>query len=70
MFRIYGKISIISSNKLDIIGIDMAIMIILLPISILAAIAFSPASAHILTANSVIIARNYENKKYTVILCL
>ena len=38
------------------IGIDIAIIITLLPISILDAIAFSPASAHMLTANSVIIA--------------
>ena len=37
-------------------GIDIAIIITLLPISILLAIAFSPASEHILTANSVIIA--------------
>ena len=36
-----------------IIGIDIVIIITLLPISILLAIAFSPASEHILTANSV-----------------
>ena len=53
-FLIHGKISITNSNKLVIIGIDIAIIITLLPISILLAIAFSPASEQILTANSVI----------------
>ena len=55
-FLIHGKISITNSNKLVIIGIDIAIIITLLPISILLAIAFSPASVQILTANSVMIA--------------
>ena len=47
-----GKIFNIISNKLEIIGIDIDIIIILLPISILLAIAASPESLHILTANS------------------
>ena len=41
-----------SSNKLDRIGIAIDIIIILLPISILLAIAASPESLHMLTANS------------------
>ena len=41
-----------SSNKLDRIGIGADIIIILLPISILLAIAASPESLHMLTANS------------------
>ena len=40
------------SSKLDIIGMDIDIIIILLPSSILLAIAASPESLHILTANS------------------
>lgn len=40
------------SSKLDIIGIDIDIIIILLPNSILLAIALSPESLQILTANS------------------
>ena len=48
----HGKISNIISNKLDIIGIDIDIIIILLPNSILLDIAPSPESLHILTANS------------------
>ena len=47
-----GSIFNIISNRLDIIGIDIAIIMILLPISILLAIAPSPASLHTLTANS------------------
>lgn len=47
-----GNIFNIISNKLDIIGIDIDIMIILVPISILLAIAASPESLQILTANS------------------
>lgn len=41
-----------TSNKLAIIGIDIEIIIILLPNSILLAIALSPESLQILTANS------------------
>ena len=48
----YGRIFKTSSNKLDIIGIDIEMIIILLPNSILLAIALSPESLHILTANS------------------
>ena len=48
----HGKISNIISNKLDIIGIDIDIIIILLPNSILLAIAPSPESLHMLTATS------------------
>ena len=40
------------SSRFDIIGIDIDIIIILLPISILLAIAASPESLQILTANS------------------
>ena len=43
-------------SKLDITGIDMAIMHIFPPMSIFPAIALSPASLQILTANSVKIA--------------
>jgi len=50
--RPYGTIFNIISNKLDIIGIDIEIIIILLPISILLAIAASPESLQTLTANS------------------
>lgn len=42
----------ISSKRLEIIGTDIEIIIILLPSSILLAIALSPESLHILTANS------------------
>ena len=48
----YGKIFKIISNKLDIIGIDIDIIIIFVPISILLAIAPSPESLQMLTANS------------------
>ena len=47
---------IINSNNAVIIGIDMLIIIILPPKSILLAIALSPESLQILTANSVSIA--------------
>ena len=50
--QIHGKILSIISSKLEIIGIDIDIIIILLPSSILLAIAASPESLHILTANS------------------
>lgn len=48
----HGNIFNISSNRLDMIGIDIVIIIILLPISILLAIALSPESLQMLTANS------------------
>ena len=48
----YGSIFITSSSKLEIIGIDIDTIIILLPSSILLAIALSPESLQILTANS------------------
>ena len=48
----YGKTSNIISKRLDIIGIDIDIIIIFVPISILLAIAASPESLHILIANS------------------
>lgn len=50
---IYGNIFIIVSNSPDIIGIDIEIIITFPPISTLLAIALSPESLHILTANSV-----------------
>ena len=49
----YGNISITVSNKLDIIGIDIDTIITFPPISILFAIALSPESLLMLTANSV-----------------
>lgn len=45
-----------TSRSAEIIGIDILITIILPPKSILLAIAFSPLSLHIVTANSVSIA--------------
>ena len=50
--KFYGKIFIINSIKLEIIGTDIEIIIILLPSSILLAIAPSPESLQMLTANS------------------
>ena len=47
-----GKIFNIVSNRFDIIGNDIVIIITLLPNSILLAIADSPESLQILTANS------------------
>ena len=52
----HGNIFKIVSNNPAIIGIDIETIIILPPISILLAIAFSPESLQILTANSVKIA--------------
>ena len=52
VFLFYGSIFNINSNKLVIIGTDIEIIIILLPSSILLAIALSPESLHMLTANS------------------
>ena len=49
----HGKTLIIVCNKPDIIGIDIDIIIIFPPISTLFAIAVSPVSLQILTANSV-----------------
>ena len=49
----YGNTLIIVSNNPDIIGIDIETITTFPPISILLAIAVSPESLHILTANSV-----------------
>lgn len=49
---IYGRIFNTNSNKLVKIGIDIETISILLPNSILLAIALSPESLQILTANS------------------
>ena len=49
---LYGNTFNITSSKLDIIGIDIDIIIIFVPISILLAIAASPESLQTLTANS------------------
>lgn len=49
----YGRTLIIVSSKPDIIGIDIDIIITFPPISILLAIAVSPESLQMLTANSV-----------------
>lgn len=53
---IYGNTRNIVSSKLEIIGIDVVIIIILLPISILVAIELSPASLQMLVPNSARIA--------------
>ena len=47
-----GNIFNIISNRLEMMGIDIDMIIILLPISILLAIAPSPESLQMLTANS------------------
>ena len=49
----HGNIFIIVSKSPAIIGIDIDIIIVLPPKSTLFAIALSPESLHILTANSV-----------------
>src|SRR5690625_3468694 len=49
----YGSISTTVSSKLDMIGIDIDTIITFPPISTLFAIAVSPVSLQILTANSV-----------------
>ena len=49
----YGSTSKTVSSKLEIIGIDIDTIIIFPPISTLFAIADSPVSLHMLTANSV-----------------
>ena len=55
-FNFNGNTFNITSNKLDIIGIDADTINTLLPISILVAIALSPASLQMLVANSASIA--------------
>lgn len=50
---LYGNTFTTVSNKLDIIGIEIAIIITFPPKSTLLAIAVSPESLHTLTANSV-----------------
>ena len=52
LLKNHGSTFKIISNKLDKIGIDIEIITILLPNSILLAIAASPESLQILTANS------------------
>ena len=51
-FSFYGNNFRMISNKLEMIGIDIEMIIIFVPISILLAIAASPESLHMLTANS------------------
>ena len=53
LLLLYGKTCNIVSNKLEIIGIDIEIIKTLPPKSTLLAIAASPESLQILTANSV-----------------
>src|SRR5699024_10929871 len=69
-FTPYGNIFTIVSNKLEIIGMDIDTIITFPPMSTLFAIALSPVSLHMLTANSVrnampvILISNFKNSLF------